>query len=124
MELGDTDADVICLGGHISERPHVLNGEETVENAQKYTADKMFFSVDSITIDGSIHGIYYLLYKTMLKNSREAYFLTDKTKLVDRLDVKLCDFSVLSGVISDFEFPEETKTNYPGVKFICAGESP
>lgn len=122
IELGDLDIDVICLGGHISERPHVLDGDETVENAQKFQANKMFFSVDSITVDGYVHGTHYLLYKTMLKNSDEAYLLTDKTKISDRLDIKLCDFSVLSGVISDLDFPEETKKAYPNVRFICAKE--
>jgi len=122
IELADLDVDVICLGGRISERPHVLDSDETVENAQKFHADKMFFSVDSITADGYVRGAHYLLYKTMFKNSDEAYLLTDQTKVVDRLDVKLCDFSALSGVISDFEFPEETKKAYPNVKFICARE--
>ena len=120
IELGDLDIDVICLGGHIVERPYVLDSDETIENAMKFQADKMFFSVDSITEDGYIHDSHYLLYKVMLKNSDRAYFLTDKTKIVDRLDVKLCDFSVLSGVISDFEFPEKTKKLYPNVEFICA----
>lgn len=122
IELSDLDFDVICLGGHVLERPHVLGGDETVELVQKFQAHKMFFSVDSITVDGHIHGVHYLLYKTMLKNSDEAYLLTDKTKIVDRLDMKLCDFSALSGVISDFEFPEETKKAFPGVDFICARE--
>lgn len=120
IELGDLDIDVICLGGHIVERPYVLDSAETIENAMKFQADKMFFSVDSITTDGYINESHYLLYKVMLKNSDRAYFLTDKTKIVDRLDVKLCSFSVLSGVISDFEFPEETKKLYPSVQFICA----
>ncbi|MBE6928989.1 MAG: DeoR/GlpR transcriptional regulator [Ruminococcaceae bacterium] len=122
IELGDMDVDVICLGGHITERPHVLDGEETVENARKFTAHKMFFSVDSITPDGFINGAHYLLYKTMLQNADEAYLLTDKTKLTNRLEVKLCDFSALAGVISDFDFPAETKEAYPGVDFICAKE--
>ena len=122
MELGDNDFDVICLGGHIVERPYVLDSDETVENAQKYQANIMFFSVDSITVDGYIRGSHYLLYKTMLKNSDKAYLLTDQTKVVDRLDTKLCDFSALTGVISDFEFPEETKKKYPDVQFICAKE--
>lgn len=122
IELGDYDIDVICLGGRVSERPYVLDSDETVENAQKFQANKMFFSVDSITSDGCIHGVHYLLYKTMLKNSDEAYLLTDKTKIVARLDVKLCDFSALTGVISDFDFPEETKKAFPDVRFICAKE--
>ena len=122
IELGGLDLEVTCLGGRIAERPHVLAGEETVENAQHYRANKMFFSVDSVTLDGEIHSTYYLLYKTMLQNSDEAYFLTDQTKIVDRLDKTLCDFSEISGVISDFDFPEETKNKYPGTKFIFAAE--
>lgn len=122
IEISELGFDVICLGGQVTERPYVLNSDETIEIAQKFQANKMFFSVDSVTVDGYIHSTQYLLYKTMMKNSDEAYFLTDKTKLVDRLDVKLCDFSVLTGVVSDFEFPEETKKAYPNTKFLCAEE--
>lgn len=122
IELGDLDFDVICLGGRIAERPHVLHSDDTVAVAQKYQVNKMFFSVDSVTLDGHIHSTYYLLYKTMLQNSDASYFLTDKTKITSRLDKKLCDFSLLTGVISDFDFPEETKKSYPGVAFICAEE--
>ena len=122
MELGSLDMEVTCLGGRVSERPYVLYGEETVENAQRYQVNKMFFSVDAVTLDGYIHSSHYLLYKTMLKNSDEAYFLTDSTKVTDRLDLKLCDFSALAGVISDFEFPEETRKAYDRTKFICAKE--
>ena len=121
MELSDLDFTVICLGGRVSERPYVLDGDETVEIAQKFQAHKMFFSLDAITADGFIHGVHYLLYKTMIRNSDEAYLLIDQTKLVDRLDTKLCDFSALTGVISDFEFSEETKAAYPDVNFLFAG---
>ena len=118
IELGDLDIEVICLGGHVSERPHVLDGDEAIENAQKFHVDKMFFSVDCITIDGHIRAAHYLLYKIMLKNSDKAYFLTDKTKIIDRLDVTLCDFSALAGIIADFDFPKETKLLYPDVEFF------
>lgn len=111
---------MICLGGHVSERPHVLDGDEAVEVAQKYQAHKMFFSLDAITLDGYIHGVHYMLYKAMMKSSDEVYLLIDRTKIVTRLDTKLCDFSALTGVISDFPFPDETKHTYPNVKFICA----
>lgn len=122
IELSDLGFDVICLGGHVSERPHVLDSDETVEIAQKFQAHKMFFSLDCITADGYIHGVHYMLYKTMLKNSDEAYLLIDRTKIVARVDTRLCDFSALSGVISDFEFPEKTKQTFPNVKFICVKE--
>lgn len=122
IELANHDIDAICLGGLVAERPHVLYSDETIENAQKFQVNKMFFSVDAVTLDGYIHSSHYLLYKTMLKNSDEAYFLTDQTKIVDRLDIKLCDFSALTGVISDIDFPEETKRAYPNVHFIYAKE--
>lgn len=122
IELSTLDFDVVCLGGHVTERPHVLDGDETIETAQKYQAHKMFFSLDAITIDGNVHGVHYLLYKTMMKNSDEVYLLIDQTKIVQRLDTKLCDFSALSGVISDFTFPDETKRMYPNVKFITVQE--
>ena len=121
IELGDTENDVICLGGHVKERPHVLYGEETIENAMKFLPDKMFFSVGGVTADGYIDGAN-LLHTILLKNSAEVYFLTDRSKLSDRLQSVLCDFSVLTGVISDFDFTEETKARYPKVRFLNAEE--
>ena len=118
MELGELGFDVLCLGGHIIEHPYVLGGEETVENAMRYHPDKMFFSVGYVTSDGLVGSAHYLLYKTMLKNSTRAWFLTDRTKLTPHTGTSLCDFSVLTGVISDFSFPEETRRHYADVKFI------
>ena len=122
IELGEADVDVVCLGGRLCERPHVLGSEETVENAMRYHADKMFFSVGRITVDGQISVGNYLLYRAMMKNSKEVYLLTDHVKLMDWVEHAFCDFSALTGVISDFDFPEETKRAYPGVKFIVAEE--
>lgn len=123
IELGELDMNVICLGGRIIERPHVLYSDETVENAMRYRVDKAFFSVAGVTADGRIKDTaHYLLYKLMIKNSKATYFLTDKTKLVDSMEQVLCDFSVLTGVISDFDFSEETKALYPDVKFMVAKE--
>ena len=87
-----------------------------------YCPDQMFFSVNAITEDGRVTGVHYLLYRMMLKNSRRAWMLIDKTKVVDRLESVLCDFSALTGVIADFDFSEQTKRSFPGVQFICTGE--
>ncbi|MBE6691608.1 MAG: DeoR/GlpR transcriptional regulator [Ruminococcaceae bacterium] len=125
IELGEYDMEVICLGGRISERPHVLFGEETVENALRYHPDVMFFSINEITADGRVRadgGCHYLLYRAMLKNSKKRYLLTDHSKLVERVKRSLCDFGALTGVISDFEFPEETKKAFPDTAFICVTE--
>ena len=122
IELGEFDIDVVCLGGHICERPHVLDSSETVENAMKYYVDKMFFSVNGFTANGQINDCHYLLYHVMMKNSKKVYLMTDKTKLVEHLEHILCDFTSLTGVISDFDFHEDTKKAYPEVEFIDAKE--
>jgi DeoR/GlpR family transcriptional regulator of sugar metabolism len=121
IELGDSEFEVICLGGRIYERPHVLYSDDTVENAMKYRPDIMFFSVDCVTPDGCIRG-GNLLYRIMLKNSTQKWFLTDHTKLTDRMDTVLCDFSALTGVIADFSFPEKTRESYREVKFLTVEE--
>lgn len=122
MSLSETDFEVICLGGVLVERPCVLDGDSTAENAMRYCPDQMFFSTNAITADGMVTGAHYLLYRVMLKNSKHAWMLTDKTKVVDRLETVLCDFSALTGVIADFDFSEQTKRSFPDVRFICTGE--
>lgn len=118
-ELSKYEMDIICLGGRVSERPYVLESDDTVEAAMKYKPDKMFFSLGEITINGEVGVSHYLLYRIMLKNSRESYLLTDRAKVVQNLPKTLCDFSALTGVISSFEFPKETQKLYPNTCFIC-----
>ena len=113
---------VICLGGEIVESPSMLYGPESVENAARYRVDKMFFSVNSVTPSGAVGTSHYLLHRVLLNNSREAYLLTDRAKLSDAVKVTLCDFSRLAGVISDIDFPEETKQAYPAVRFIQSAD--
>ncbi len=121
-ELSKYEVEIICLGGRVAERPYVLESEDTVENAMKYRVDKMFFSLKSVTLQGEVGASHYLLYKSMMKNSREIYFLTDSAKLVEESPKILCDFSALTGVISDFEFPAETKERYPQTLFMCTAD--
>ena len=121
IELGEYDIDVICLGGHITERPHIIGGDDAVEQALHYHVDKMFFSIGCVTANGYVSE-GSLLHRIMLKNTREVYLLTNKSKLVDHLNETFCDFGALTGVISDFEFPEETKQAFPDTKFICVTE--
>ena len=124
IELAEYDMEIICLGGHLTERPHMLGGDETVEMAMRYHVDKMFFSLGPITADGQIStgGIYYLLYRTMLKNAKKAYLLTNQSKLTNHIGHSLCELGDIAGVIADFEFPEETKNKYPDTEFIFVEE--
>ena len=122
MELAKYKMEVICLGGRIVERPHVLDGEDTVTSAMRYRPDKLFISVNAVTLSGDVGTSHYLLHKVLLQNCREAYLLTDSAKIKDHLATVLCDFSALCGVITDFPFPKETKEKYPHVRFICSAE--
>lgn len=121
-ELTKYEIDILCLGGHVKERPYVLDSDDTVENAMKYRVDKMFFSLGAVTLKGRVGASHYLLYKTMLKNSKEKYLLTDHAKIVEETQKALCDFSALTGVISDFKFPAETQALYPDTLFLCSAE--
>lgn len=121
-ELTKYDMEIICLGGRVDERPYVLDSEDTVENAMKYRVDKMFFSLGKVTLRGEVGNSHYLLYKTMLKNSKERYLLTDRAKVVEEVPKLLCDFSALTGVISDFAFPAETRELYPDTRFFCTAQ--
>jgi DeoR family fructose operon transcriptional repressor len=117
-ELSKHGISVICLGGRVVESPYLLDGEDTVDHAMKYRVDKMFFSVNSITPSGTVGTSHYLLHRVLLDRSQEAYLLTDRAKLTDSVKVSLCDLSRLTGVISDIDFPEETKRAFPAVRFI------
>jgi DeoR/GlpR family transcriptional regulator of sugar metabolism len=121
-ELTKYVMEIICLGGRVDERPYVLDSEDTVENAMKYRVDKMFFSLGKVTLRGEVGNAHYLLYKTMLKNSKERYLLTDRAKVVEEVPKLLCDFSALTGVISDFAFPAETRELYPDTRFFCTAQ--
>ena len=83
VNLSKYDIKVICLGGTIVEPPCMLFGTETVENAEKYKVDKMFFSTQAISSDGKIaSGVYYdLLFRTVENNAREVFYLVDHKKI-------------------------------------------
>ena len=121
MYLSERGVSVVCLGGEISEKPSMLNGEETVLNAMRYHADKMFFASGSVSEDGKIGGgIYNLLHLTMAENSDEIYYLADHDKVGQPADRYLFHFDRVTCVISDYEFSEEVQEKFPETLFVLA----
>ena len=55
----------------------------------------------------------------MIRNSKETYLMVDRKKISSTINLELCDFSKITGVISDYDFPEDTKRKFPSTKFIC-----
>ena len=121
-ELSGYGINAVCLGGRVIEKPCMLGGSDTVETAMKYRADKTFFASTCVYDNGRIGASdeYALLQTMMMNNSNEAYYLADNDKVNNSALVTrfLCDFGRLTGVISDYDFPEETKKNYPQTQFI------
>ncbi|MBQ3016811.1 MAG: DeoR/GlpR transcriptional regulator [Clostridia bacterium] len=122
-DLSSHDVKVICLGGTVVEAPCMLYGTETVQNAARYRVDKMFFSTSAVTEGGLISaGFYDLLFKTVAANASRIYYLVDHKKVDQPFQAIYCDFSEVDCVISDYDFPAETKKRYPETEFVIAKE--
>ncbi len=122
MDLGAAGVEVVCLGGRIIETPSMLSGVQTVENAKRLHADKMFFSTGGIDSMGNIMSseVYYLLHTTMAENSRKVYYLLDRDKLNASGKLTLFDLSEVDGVISDFDLKAVLKKEFDKTEFILA----
>ena len=110
---------VICLGGTVVEAPSMLGGNETVEFAARYRVDKMFFATRAVTSGGTVAGgIYDLMLKALAKNAKEVFYLVDHKKVDQPFETIYCDFRAVQYVISDYDFPTETKNAFPGTQFV------
>jgi DeoR/GlpR family transcriptional regulator of sugar metabolism len=101
----------------------MLYGTETVMNASRYRVDKMFFSTGAVTESGLISaGLYDLLFEAIAANAIRVFYLVDHNKVNQPFGNIFCDFSKVDCVISDYDFPKETKDKYPGTEFVLANE--
>ena len=116
--LSQYDIRCICLGGEVSEAPYILDGVDTVESAQRYMADKMFFSVGSLDSLGNIYTTYNLTLSTMMRNSKEKFLLIDHEKIGKAGKRSICSLDSIDSVISDGEFSENIKKTFPKTKFV------
>ena len=110
---------VICLGGTIVESPSMLYGPESVENAARYRVDKMFFSTGAVSSDGKIaSGVYDLMLHAVAKNAKEVFYLVDHQKVDQPFFEIFCDFGGVDHVVSNHDFDEKTKKQYPNADFV------
>ncbi len=120
--LSEWGIKAICLGGVIMEPPSMVYSSETIENAKKYGADKLFFSPSSVTPDGKIGASNYeehiLLIKSMMENSKEVYMLCDHRKITDACKKYLGTLKDIDVVITDFAFSNDIKDKYNETKYV------
>jgi DeoR/GlpR family transcriptional regulator of sugar metabolism len=123
VNLSKYDINVICLGGVVVEAPCMLFGTETVENAEKYKVDKMFFSTEALSLKGEISsGSYDLMLKTVSKNANKIFYLVDHKKIGKSFSRVYSNLSNVDYVISDYNFSTETTSAFPNTKFVNANE--
>lgn len=122
--LSAHDIRIVCLGGTVVEPPSMLCGTETAENAARYRVDKMFFATKAASSGGLIaSGEYYdPMLRTVAKNAGEIFYLVDHKKIDQPFCELYGDFGCVDHVISDFDFPEETKQKFSKTAFAVAGE--
>ncbi len=122
--LSAHDIKIICLGGTIVEPPSMLCGIETVENAARYRVDKMFFATKAASASGLIaSGEYYdPMLKTIAKHADKIFYLVDHKKIDQPFNELYGDFGCVHCVISDFDFPPETKKAFTDTDFVVVGE--
>lgn len=122
MYLGEYGIRVKVLGGEFLEAPYFIYSEEAVEMARRYRADKFFFSVKGLLLDGRFCVDYASLHNVMLRNSDKAYCLADDKKIGVKaklyLDKNLDD---ITGIISDF-LPQEIINKFPNTEYIVVGK--
>lgn len=115
-----TGMKVTVLGGTIHERPSMLTGELTVENAMRFHADKAFFSTVAFSSDGRISGgdTHHLVHRAMMARSDQVFFLACANKCTDDFEVDLCTFGKVDGVISDYAFAHAIRQAFPETAII------
>lgn len=118
--LSEYGVKVICTGGEVVEPPSMLSGEYAVNTLLGINTDKIFFSTGAVSEDGSIgevSNVFNMIYSVALKNTKEAYFLIDRSKISSDFKYNISDFSRINGVISDYVFSDEVKKKFHNTKF-------
>ena len=120
MHLSEYGIDAVCLGGHVKEPPNMLGGDEAVETAKSFHADKIFFSLTGISENGDCvtGNTYYELDRTMIKNSDKVFLLISSDKIGKKAEKVVCTLENVDFLISDYDFPDNLKAKFKTTKFI------
>ena len=119
MFLSEYNIHAICLGGEVVEKPSMLSGSDTVENARHYHADKTFFSTGAVCMNGTIAagGAYHLLHQTIMENAEEVFCLADHGKIKPST-TQIRNFDEVDYLITDFAIDTSIKEKFSTTKFV------
>ncbi len=107
--LGQMGIKNICTGGHMLHKSFSYIGEDAVRTVNSYNADVVFFSCRGVSADGYLTDNSVeenQLRRAMIKKSRKAVFLCDKSKFEKTYLNNLCHISEIDEIISNEKVPE------------------
>lgn len=124
IHLAENGIAVTVLGGKMTEPPFMLSGDQAVENAARYNADKCFLSTGSLSMRGEVGGGgYVLLHKEMMRHSEQTVLLMDRDKIGTRASTNLCTLDAVDVLISDYRFSEDFRNSFPNTEFLFAEQN-
>lgn len=112
--LSDSEEiNLIIIGGKLDKRNMAFAGFSAASNLDNFYLDKSFISCRSLSLE---HGITdsnennAFIRKKVIERSDKKFIIADYSKFDKTSFIKLCNFSDIDGVISDFKLsPEWTK---------------
>lgn len=99
----------------------MLDGDDAVRTLMRYNTDKVFFATGGVSENGYVSAVspsYSLLHRVALNNTKESFYLVDKSKTGLVLKHNIAPLNKIGTVISDYEFSPETKAACPDTRFI------
>lgn len=124
LYLSEFGVNTVCLGGSVTEIPCILGGPVTIENAMRYSADKVFFSTSALSLDGKIAsvtpdlGSYSVLLRVMLDNSKTNCCIMDHEKVGIEYRAVYCTLDEINCLVSDYMFDKAFCERFRNTKII------
>lgn len=105
MLLSQSEVTVIASGGYLSDKNrNCLIGTDAVKAFENIFADKVFFSVKSLSQNGDVTDCSLEeigVRSAMLKNAKKKILLCDSSKFSTRAPYKQCDLKDVDILISE-----------------------
>lgn len=111
----------LCGGRLSTENPSCFVGTAAENMLREFHADLCFFSVQSLTRDGTLYDCFEQeigLRRLMLQNAEKKVLLCDNSKIEHYSAYRLCSLSEIDCVISDIALKGYLLNSYPNIRFI------
>lgn len=119
IALGEKGVECIVSGGKVHDTNY-LKSSLCSELLKKMRFNVAFFSCSYISPDGEVDvwEEFRPFYETVLERSSNNVLICDAHKFKDSIPLAYCELDTFNTVITNGDFPSETKQKFPKVKFI------